>query len=237
MFRQPTAAGHDAQFLTSQSLSFWYACAWGADGLTEGQAALLRGVTATRRLICGEEFAWVKEANEAAWVAAAGLQDEQPAEKLVQKLTEEQRRAAAAQREAAEAAAAAAAREAPHIVLGGLSAGAPHADKMGAYALVPDKIIAGRAVWQASGGADRFVYYAPACKQWFVSDRADMKAGATNGWMYVESTGLVPHQATAGTWRLAKGAEKESCASEFADPAAVGLPEVRCVARSAPYAE
>ena len=108
------------------------------------------------------------------------------------------------------------------MVLAGLAGGMVHADKMGAYTLVPAQTASGRAVWQAVGGADRFIYYAPAYKQWFVSDRADMEAGATSGWLYVGGAELMP-QLCGSTWRVAKGSAKETDASDFTDVDAVKL--------------
>jgi ankyrin repeat protein len=107
------------------------------------------------------------------------------------------------------------------IELLGLTAGETHAEKMCSYELLPRKAVAGHAVWQAVGDLDCFIFYAPSYKQWFVSDRADMEAGATNGWLYVASTALAPHLAT-GTWRVAKGAAKESQAANYADQEVVG---------------
>jgi len=105
----------------------------------------------------------------------------------------------------------------PSVVIVGLREGATHADKMGTYTLVPDKVIARRAVWQADGGTNRFIYYAPAFEQWFISDRTDMEAGATSGWLYVNSTELTPHLISAGVWQVAQAKEKETQAGQFDD--------------------
>jgi hypothetical protein len=71
---------------------------------------------------------------------------------------------------------------------------------MGVYELVEGKEVNARGVWKRTG-KEHFMYYASSDKWWFISDREDMEAGKTYGWLYVDSTALTPDKITE-TWKV-----------------------------------
>jgi hypothetical protein len=103
----------------------------------------------------------------------------------------------------------------------------------GVYTLQPpEAAVHGRAVWRRDGGSSSgsggtagfgflsppqlWLYYAPACEQWFISDEGDMQAGATRGWMYLQSNAATPH-GDEQRWRVSITGRKETSASNFED--------------------
>jgi hypothetical protein len=77
--------------------------------------------------------------------------------------------------------------------------------------------VAERAVWRQEAG-DGWLYYARACQQWFVGDEADMRLGATRGWMYVPSEAELPPTGPGqGVWRVSISGRQESSGQMFID--------------------
>jgi carnosine N-methyltransferase len=77
---------------------------------------------------------------------------------------------------------------------------------MGLYELVPGKVENKRAVWRRQNNCqeeceERFLYYA-ITNEWIISDKEDMDAGESEGYLSIETCALTPDQAfSSERWR------------------------------------
>jgi hypothetical protein len=79
---------------------------------------------------------------------------------------------------------------------------------MGAYELMEEKVVSGRAVWQKQGGGrERLLYYS-SDSDWYFSNREDMETGIPAGFMNVISVALTPDQTRASqVWQVDDGTQ------------------------------